>query len=249
MNPTSFNPIQFSGQLATRAAQNTLLSGAALKNILASDDTPYVGSLPAELLRDTPMSESQCLTFLDKLANEIRDQLPEQLLYVYSGNREANKKKLSIKTEAILKNTAEYSLQEQQFQLEYVENGWNSIQTKLILNGKPYAFKVVRSQPELADPEYTEPAVGTYFTHQNTRDLAKLYVSNPQSKWMLGEFITDDTHVSQRTGKTLLEQGFEFYDPDADKTSETPRANRINGIRVDYGCLTKVGSGVAKVGA
>lgn len=118
-------------------------------------------------------------------------------------------------------------------EISYLDSGEFGHVFKVSVGQQHYAFKVLRQGTV---DEIAEIANGAYLTAKTTRDLARFHLGNVEKVWYLAEMIDQNSMpLVQRSGKTIEEQGFRFMDHDSADSS-----NRINGIRVDYGCMQKL---------
>lgn len=223
----STGQVAFQGQAATKRARQMYLHADRLAQILALDDTPYLGNLPAPFLHRIGLSEDEALAFLDRLVDSA------ELLRLTHGQGA----RIRLRESGVsLPNTPQPPLV---VHLKYMGGGSFSRTYGLTIKDKTFAFKVFlpHTAQDVLDQfrsgPYWESSMGVYYSPKSS-DLAQFYAANPQKGWILSELIDKTTPIHLRSGPTLQEQGVAFGD-------EQDPKNRVHGIRVDYGHLTHSG--------
>lgn len=118
--------------------------------------------------------------------------------------------------------------------LEYKGTGIRGKLYQLTLNQKHFALKVYhRTNLVGFHGAYGEIAAGLYFSKRQMKDIAQFHFGNPTAGWGVFEFIPPDMKASQRSGKSIREYPVSLWDDVA--------SNYINGIRIDYGGITRAG--------
>jgi hypothetical protein len=192
---------KFQGRKATQLLnEGLLLKASQMRTVMSLDDDPYYGTVPAALLEAIGCTETQFRSGLEELVLTLKKDKPEQLTYPLSKDKA--------------------------LQVNLAGEGTDARVYKISIDDKSYALKVF-FEPG-AGSALQETANGAFFNAHNTRDVSRLYFSNPSKRWTLMEFIGKDSRISTRSGLTMKQQQFGTDD-------EVHGPNKINHILVDHG--------------
>lgn len=225
----------FQGAYATRAAQARRLNRPEdLMAVVKRDDTPYIGSLPPELLADTELGEAEVLKLLDHMADKIRRM---NLQYepdpcTSKAFQAHNRKQFGLQAlvQAPLERFGAWlqgkTLPESGLVMTYIDSGCVGHVFRLSTRSHSYAFKVSK--------DYTgDIANGHYFTQLGTYDIPQFYMGNPLKNWALMEYLDHKTPLPEPDGRrSLAEHGF--------KLADTKARNRLAGRTVDLDAVIPI---------
>lgn len=204
-------PIAFAGRLATtEARKRPHASGEDLFQLLKKEGDPYMGDPPPALCQSTGLDEAALLKSLDRLSASLRKRGG---LYDFWWRNLAGFVPNRLK---------------QQVQTQSLGRGVFGEVHRIRVGGQTYALKVFHNSLSERIPACEEAANGLFINKLGARDVVRFHVANPSKGWLLLEYISPNTYVFQRPGKTLAQLGYRLSD------SMTPE-NYINGIRVDLG--------------
>ncbi|MBY0450286.1 MAG: hypothetical protein K2X01_06650 [Cyanobacteria bacterium] len=247
-----YSKITFAGPLATKKAQERLLSRDQFIRALAKEphDTT-VGELPKAWLKAVGLDDRHAKKQLDELALILRSSwvvdsltreesirivnesltvpLPPGAKIIFLGERTFGKSFAVQVGEATLclkvfkPMLGIYGLREDQRETQ---------QDFLPTSDTVKAFS--------KDGPYKEAANGLFLTARNVTNVVPFYAAHPLKGWLAKAYLDDDQqfynslvfHTGQMLGPTYQDLGLQFLDDDLD--------NSIRHVRFDYGGLERV---------
>ncbi len=207
---------KFSGVTGTLQDRHWV-SPETLQKLLNVSSTSYVGRLPVAFTSSMQESPKQVYQAFDELVHLLR------------GMRRLD----DISFEFNIGNS------KKPVTIQYVGSGAYGTVYKLTVNNQPFALKVYHEDNEVSSHgTFGESATGLYFSKKDLKDISKFYFGNPKAGWGVFEFVTKDMSPDKRKGQSIKDFPVSLGDDHG--------ANSINGIRVDYGGISK-GSKTVKI--
>lgn len=228
IDPMRGPTVRFSGKHATQQVTEQLLSGPAIRRALKADtESPYLGDKTQLFMPGKPRNKTKqsLVDVLSRLARPMRwfdrsqgnDALHHEDAIMPDIQLDANGHRLS---------------------LSYAGAGaWGNVFKLRINDGEPMALKVFYQSAGTGRTtgRFAEAGRGLFATHHGfTKDAAKILMANPNDHWLLAEWITPEDSPKTRKGRPLTAGHFRFVD---DFDGSHTNANRIGGIRIDYGTM------------
>jgi hypothetical protein len=209
---------------ATRhLADRRWVSPQTLQALLAVSPSPYVGRLPAPVVRSllaAGVAPRQAFEALDALAAALQGvrAVPGLSLTARLGGPTGPPLTLAP-----------------------VGNGAFGSVYRLTLADQVLALKCYFEVDHITGSHgpWGESAAALYWSRTRFRDLSQYHFGNPQAGWGVFEFIDPDTPPTRpRSGPSIYEQPVSLTDCGGE--------NQINGIQVDYGGIVKRSDTVSK---
>lgn len=219
---------RFLGKHATTKVTERLLSGPAIQRVLEQDpESPYLGDAVTLSIPGKPkVKERRALVdVLSRLARPLR----------WFDRSHTND---DLHHENAVLPDIQLDTNGRRVQLSYAGAGaWGNGFQLRIDDGPPMALKVFYHSATRGRTtgRFAEAGRGLFVTHHGfTKDAAKLLVANPKDYWLLSEWINPVDSPKTREGRALDAGHFRFVD---DFNGTHANANRIGGIRIDYGTM------------
>ena len=228
IDPTTWAQPRFLGKEATRKVSQHLLRGPGIQRALKDDtESSYLGDTLALSIPGKPkLRERRSLV-------DVLSQLARPLRWFDRSHINDD-----LHHEAATMPIIQLDSQGHRLQLHYAGAGaWGNVFQLRIDDGPPMALKVFYQTATLGRTtgRFAEAGRGLFVTRQGlTKDAAKILLANPKDYWLLAEWIDPIDSPQHREGRPLEAGHFRFVD---DFNGSHLNANRIGGIRIDYGTM------------